>query len=90
MELGMTLILYYFEYKMNILHMIPVEKLRCALNSRNVHLSNFFLKTQSKTRCILNSRVSYIRSNILIELWWTNTQVYAMLQFLVVYNIVKY
>lgn len=29
---------------MYILHIFPFEKLRCILNSRNMHLSKFFLK----------------------------------------------
>jgi hypothetical protein len=36
---------YYLGYKTYILHIFPVEKLRCVLNSRNVHLSNFSHQT---------------------------------------------
>jgi hypothetical protein len=39
----------------------PVEKLRCVLNLRNVHLHNFFLlKPISKNGCILNLPIDQI------------------------------
>jgi hypothetical protein len=55
-------IIYYFKYKTHILHIFPVEKLRCILSSKNVHLSNFFPKTY-----IQKLDVSYIRSNMVYQ-----------------------
>jgi hypothetical protein len=56
-------ILYYFKYNTHIFEFFPVEKLRCVLNSRNVHLADFF-NPHSKTGRVLKLRVSYIRRNM--------------------------
>jgi hypothetical protein len=53
---------YYFEYKTQFTHFFLVAKLKCVLNSKNVHLYNLFLKPTFK-----KLDASYIRGRLIFE-----------------------
>jgi hypothetical protein len=59
---------HYFEYKMHILHISSRSKIEMRLKFEECVIFLFPPETHfKKTGCVLNSRASYIRSNMVIQ-----------------------